>query len=58
MTKYIISRGEYVVYNIIIEAEDEDAAIQVAKETSVHDERWRDCGPIGHSVLYQCEGDA
>jgi len=58
MPRYIISRGEYVVHNIIIEADDEDAAIDIAKDTSIHDERWRDCGPIGHDVLYQCEGTA
>ena len=58
MPRYIISRGEYVVHNIIIEADDEDAAVQIAKDTSIHDERWRDCGPVGHDVLYQCEGAA
>ncbi|WP_306168658.1 hypothetical protein [Halomonas sp. MMSF_3323] len=58
MPKYIISRSEHVVHNIIIEAEDEDAAIDIAKDTSVHDDRWQDCGSIGQDVLYQCEGGA
>lgn len=58
MTRYIISRGEYVVHNITIEAEDEDSAVQIARETSFHDERWCECGPLGHDTLYQCEGEA
>ncbi|WP_185020867.1 hypothetical protein [Histidinibacterium lentulum] len=57
MPRYIISRGEYVVHNIVIEAGNEDAAVQIAKVASIHDERWRDCGPLGHDVLYQCEGE-
>ncbi|MEI4232992.1 hypothetical protein [Roseovarius sp. D22-M7] len=28
MPRYIISRGEYVVHNIIIEADDEDVAVR------------------------------
>jgi|GEM_PF-6210727 hypothetical protein len=56
MTKFIISRGKYVVHNIILEAEDEDAADAAAKEIPVDDERWRECGPLGHDVQYQSEG--
>lgn len=56
MKKFIISRGEVVVHNIIIEAEDEEAAETAAKEVPLDDERWSECGPLGHDVLYQCEG--
>lgn len=58
MPRYIISRGEYVVHNIVIEAEDENTAIAAAKEMSIDDERWQDCGPLGHDILHQCEGEA
>ncbi|MEQ9258363.1 MAG: hypothetical protein RIG84_04625 [Roseovarius sp.] len=57
MPRYIISRGEYVVYNITTEADGEDAAIRFVKDTSIHNERWRDCDPLWHDVLYQCEGE-
>ncbi|WP_371061514.1 hypothetical protein [Rhodosalinus sp. 5P4] len=55
MTKFIISRGEYIVHNIIIEADDENAAEEAAKSIPLNDERWRDCGPAGDDVFYQCE---
>lgn len=57
MTRYIISRGTYVVHNIIIEAEDEDAAIQIARDTALEDADWKDCGAVSDEVLYQCEGE-
>ena len=57
MTKFIISRGEYVVHNIIIEADDENAAEEAANSIPLSDERWIDCGPAGDDVLYQCEGE-
>lgn len=57
MTRYIISRGTYVVHNIIIEAEDEDAAIQIARDTALEDGDWEGCGAVSDTVLYQCEGE-
>jgi len=56
MTKFIISRGEYVVHNIIIEATDEDAADSAAKEIPVDDDSWRDCEPTSHDVIYESDG--
>lgn len=58
MTKFIISLGEYVVHNIVIEAADEDAAEAAAKDIPVDDERWRECQPIRLDVLYESEGAA
>lgn len=52
MTKYIISSGEYVVYNIIIEAKTKMPPFSRQRNIDPV------CGPIGHSILYQCEGDA
>lgn len=58
MTKFIISRGSYVVHNIIIEAADEDAAIKIARGTPLEIGDWHDCGAVCDEVLYQCEGEA
>lgn len=57
MTRFIISRGTYVVHNIIIEAEDEDSAIQIARDTPLEDGDWQDCGAVSDDVLYECEGE-
>ena len=57
MKKHIISHGQFIVRNIVIEAKDGDEALEIAKAVSLQDERWTDCGSCPEMELYQCEGE-
>ena len=61
MPKFIISKGYLQVYTTVIEAVDEEAAMDIAQEEGV-DLTWRDCSNGDHTgkgdVLYQHEGEA
>lgn len=56
MPLYTVSRGAYMVHTTTIEADNEDEAIDKAKQLCLDD--WRnDTDPTDTDVLYQIESE-